>query len=171
MVKRLTQQQLHGYLNLLILAGNETTRNATTGGVLALLDHPGERERLESDPDRWIEPAVEEILRWTSPVIQFARTAVRDTEIRGVPIRAGDTVGIWYPSANRDPDAFDRPDRFDITREPELPPGLRPRPPLLPGRQPGPLGAAGPVPGVGPPGHAAPPGGGGPVESSPRTST
>ena len=116
--QRLTQQQLHGYLNLLILAGNETTRNATTKGVLALLDNPAERERLEADPDRWIEPAVEEILRWTSPVIQFARTAVRDTEIRGVTIRAGDTVGIWYPSANRDPQAFDRPDTFDISREP-----------------------------------------------------
>jgi cholest-4-en-3-one 26-monooxygenase len=114
----LTQQQLHGYLNLLVLAGNETTRNATTRGILALLDHPGELERLCDDPDRWTEPAVEEILRWTSPVIQFARTAVRDTEIRGLPIRAGEVVGIWYPSANRDPAAFDRPDHFDITREP-----------------------------------------------------
>ncbi|MDH4145581.1 MAG: cytochrome P450 [Acidimicrobiia bacterium] len=114
----LTQQQLHGYLNLLILAGNETTRNATTRGVLALLEHPGQLERLSSDPDRWTEPAVEEILRWTSPVIQFARTAVRDTELHGQTIRAGDTVGIWYPSANRDPEAFAEPDRFDITREP-----------------------------------------------------
>lgn len=115
---RLTQQQLHGYLNLLILAGNETTRNATTKGIVTLLEHRDQLELLCGDPARWTEPAVEEILRWTSPVLQFARTAAHDTEIRGVPIRAGDTVGIWYPSANRDADAFVDPERFDITRQP-----------------------------------------------------
>jgi cytochrome P450 len=114
----LTQQQLHGYLNLLILAGNETTRNATTKGIVTLLEHPEQLQRLCEDPDRWTDPAVEEILRWTSPVLQFARTAACDTELRGVRIRAGDTVGVWYPSANRDADAFAEPDRFDITREP-----------------------------------------------------
>ncbi len=116
--QRLTQQQLHGYLNLLILAGNETTRNATTKGILTLLEHPDQLEKLCADPDRWTEPAVEEILRWTSPVLQFARTAARDTEIAGTTIKAGEVVGIWYPSANRDPAAFTDPDRFDITREP-----------------------------------------------------
>jgi cytochrome P450 len=116
--RRLTQQQLHGYLNLLILAGNETTRNATTRGITALIEHPDQRQRLCREPQRWADSAVEEILRWTSPVLQFARTAARDTQIRGVPVRAGDTVGIWYPSANRDDEAFAEPDRFDITREP-----------------------------------------------------
>ncbi len=116
--RRLTQQQLHGYLNLLILAGNETTRNATTKGIVTLLEHPDQLDLLCRDPARWTDPAVEEVLRWTSPVLQFARTASRDTELRGVTIRAGDTVGIWYPSANRDADAFREPERFDITREP-----------------------------------------------------
>jgi cytochrome P450 len=115
---RLTHQQLHGYLNLLILAGNETTRNATTRGIVTLLEHPDQLELLQREPERWTNPAVEEILRWTSPVLQFARTAAQDTEIRGVRVRAGDTVGIWYPSANRDAEAFVQPDRFDITREP-----------------------------------------------------
>ena len=114
----LSQQQLHGYLNLLILAGNETTRNATTRGITTLLEHPEQLELLCRDPARWTDSAVEEILRWSSPVLQFARTAARDTELQGITIRAGETVGIWYPSANRDADAFDEPDRFDITRDP-----------------------------------------------------
>jgi cytochrome P450 len=116
--QRLTQQQLHGYLNLLILAGNETTRNATTKGIVTLLEHPDQLDMLCRDPGRWTQPAVEEVLRWTSPVLQFARTAAVDTEVGGVPIKAGDTVGIWYPSANRDGDAFAQPERFDISREP-----------------------------------------------------
>jgi cholest-4-en-3-one 26-monooxygenase len=114
----LTQQQLHGYLTLLIAAGNETTRNATSRGVLALLEHPDQLERLLGDPDRYVEPAVEEIVRWTSPVIQFARTATRDVTLAGRTIRAGDTVGIWYPSANRDERQFDAPYAFDVGREP-----------------------------------------------------
>jgi cholest-4-en-3-one 26-monooxygenase len=115
---KLTQQQLHGYLTLLIAAGNETTRNATSRGVKALLEHPDELARLRQDPDRLVEPAVEEIVRWTSPVIQFARTATRDVTLHGQTIRAGDTVGIWYPSANRDERQFDEPYRFDVGRHP-----------------------------------------------------
>ncbi|MGF1597950.1 MAG: cytochrome P450 [Acidimicrobiales bacterium] len=115
---RLTQQQLHGYLTLLISAGNETTRNATSRGVLALLEHPDQLARLRGDPDRLVEPAVEEIVRWTSPVIQFARTATRDVTLHGQTIRAGDTVGVWYPSANRDERQFDGPYRFDVGRDP-----------------------------------------------------
>lgn len=113
----LTEQQLHGYLLLLTAAGNETTRNATTGGVLALLEHPEQRDLLCARPEL-LDSAVEEILRWTSPVVQFARTAVRDVELRGQKIRAGETVGVFYPSANRDPDAFEEPDRFDVARRP-----------------------------------------------------
>ena len=114
----LTQQQLHGYLMLLIGAGNETTRNATTGGLQVLLEHPDQAAILESDPDAHVETAVDEILRWTSPVIQFARTATEDFELAGTVIRQGDTVGLWYPSANRDERQFDEPYRFDVTRDP-----------------------------------------------------
>src|SRR5215217_2291113 len=85
----LTDQQLHGYLVLLVGAGNETTRNAITGGVHALLSHPGERDRFARDPDGLHQTATEEILRWTSPVVQFARTAVTDYELNGTLVRAG----------------------------------------------------------------------------------
>ncbi len=114
----LTQQQLHGYLVLLVGAGNETTRNAITGGVHALLEHPDERDRLAADPVGLAETATEEILRWTSPVVQFARTATADVELAGVTIKAGDTVTLWYPSANRDERQFDEPYRFDVGRHP-----------------------------------------------------
>lgn len=114
----LDDQQLHGYLSLLIGAGNETTRNAITGGVQALLEHPDQAERLAADPDGMVETAVEELLRWTSPVIQFARTATRDFELNGVTIAEGDTVGLWYPSANRDERQFDEPYTLDIGRNP-----------------------------------------------------
>jgi cholest-4-en-3-one 26-monooxygenase len=114
----LTDQQLHGYLILLVGAGNETTRNAITGGVHALLTHPSERDRLAADPAGLIDTATEEILRWTSPVLQFARTAVADFELDGVAIHAGDTVTLWYPSANRDERQFADPYRFDIGRDP-----------------------------------------------------
>jgi len=114
----LTQQQLHGYLALLIGGGNETTRNSITGGVRALLSHPDQAALLASDVDTHVDTAVEEILRWVSPVIQFARTAVEDFDLAGTTIRAGDTVGLWYPSANRDEAMFADPYRFDVTRDP-----------------------------------------------------
>jgi cholest-4-en-3-one 26-monooxygenase len=114
----LTDQQLHGYLVLLVGAGNETTRNAITGGFHALLEHPQERDRLAADPDGLIETATEEILRWTSPVVQFARTATADVLLGGTRINAGDTVTLWYPSANRDERQFEDPYRFDVGRHP-----------------------------------------------------
>jgi cholest-4-en-3-one 26-monooxygenase len=113
----LTQKELIAYINLLLAAGNETTRNALTGGVQALLEHPDELRRLIEDPSL-VDSTVEEILRWTSIVIQFARTCTEDTEIRGQPIRKGETVAMWYPSANRDEEVFEDPYRFDITRDP-----------------------------------------------------
>jgi cytochrome P450 len=113
----LTDQQLQGYLTLLLGAGNETTRNATSGGEQALLSHPEERDRLCANPEL-LHTAVEEILRWTSPVVQFARTAVRDFELRGVTIREGEDVGMFYPSANRDEAVFEDPYRFDVARQP-----------------------------------------------------
>ena len=105
------------YCFLLIIAGNETTRNATTGGMLTLIQHPAEMAKLRDDPS--LAPsAVEEILRWTTPIIHFARTAISDTEIRGQRIRAGEAVAMFYPSANRDEEVFDDAYTFDITRTP-----------------------------------------------------
>ncbi|MCH9675647.1 MAG: cytochrome P450 [Gammaproteobacteria bacterium] len=114
----LAHQTLHGYLRVLIAAGNETTRNSLTRGILALLENRSELDRFHDDPPRWTNPLVEEVVRFTSPVIQFARTATKDIEMRGQTIRAGDTVGMWYPSANRDESVFSDPHTFDITREP-----------------------------------------------------
>jgi cholest-4-en-3-one 26-monooxygenase len=113
----LTAQQLHGYILLLLAAGNETTRNAITGGVTALLQHPEQVALLQEHPEL-VEPAAEEILRWTSPVIQFARTATAEVTLHGRTIRKGDTVGVFHPSANRDERVFAEPYRFDITRSP-----------------------------------------------------
>ena len=109
--------ELMSYYFLLVVAGNETTRNATSGGLLALIEHPEQRERVRRDP-ALIEPLVEEILRWTSPVIHFCRTAVEDVELHGQRIRAGDSLCLFYPSANRDEAIFDDPDRFLVSRRP-----------------------------------------------------
>ncbi len=115
--RSLSPREISAYFTLLLAAGNETTRNSITGGVKALLDHPEELERLVADPSL-VPLAVEEILRWTSIVIQFQRTAVEDVELRGKTIRQGDSVVMWYPSANRDEDVFPDPYRFDIGRDP-----------------------------------------------------
>ena len=118
--KRLTDQQLQGYLFVILAAGNETTQNAITGGVAALLEHPEQVKLLAENADNedLIKSCGEEILRWTSPVLQFARTAVEDFELSGQTIKAGEDVGMWYPAANRDPAVFDEPYNFDITRTP-----------------------------------------------------
>ena len=115
--KPLDDQDILSYAILLILAGNETTRNATSGGLQALIEHPDQFQRLREQPEL-LDSAVEEMLRWTSPVVHFARTVTKDVEIRGVPIHAGETLAMWYPSANRDEDVFDQPDVFDIGRRP-----------------------------------------------------
>jgi cholest-4-en-3-one 26-monooxygenase len=114
---RLSETDVLAFCFLLILAGNETTRNAISGGLLVLCEHPAERARLLAD---WslIDSAVEEILRWTSPLHHMSRTVTADVEIRGTTIRAGEHVLLWYPSANRDEDVFPDPDRFDISRTP-----------------------------------------------------
>jgi cytochrome P450 len=113
----LNEGEIFMFFLLLILAGNETTRNATTGGMLALIENPAQRQRLIEDPSL-INSAVEEIVRWTSPVMHFERVATKDTEIRGVKIREGDEVCVWYPSANRDEEKFENGDSFDIGRNP-----------------------------------------------------
>jgi cholest-4-en-3-one 26-monooxygenase len=109
--------ELLSYYLLLVVAGNETTRNAMTGGMLAFLEHPGEWQKLRRTPTL-LDCAVEEIVRWTTPVIQFARTATRDYELRGQVIRAGQSVCLFYPSANRDEDVFPDPFVFRIDRNP-----------------------------------------------------
>ncbi|HME71247.1 MAG TPA: cytochrome P450 [Myxococcota bacterium] len=114
---RLSQIELDLFFLLLTLAGSETTRNAIALGLLALLEHPDQMERLRRDPDA-MRSAVEEILRWSSPVSYFARRATRDAKIRGVPIAKGERITLWYPSANRDEDVFHEPFRFDIGRAP-----------------------------------------------------
>jgi len=102
---------------LFVVAGQETTRNAISGGMLALLQNPQQRERLAKD--RALMPtAVEEILRYASPVTHIMRTAKHDVEMHGQRIRAGDRVVIWNASANRDAAAFPDPDRFDVGRTP-----------------------------------------------------
>jgi cytochrome P450 len=102
---------------LFTVAGNETLRNGLPGGMLALLAHPGEYRRLRQD--RFLLPrAVEEMLRWWTPVMHFRRTAATDTEVGGVQIRAGQKVVVWFSSGNRDGDAFADPDRFDAGRDP-----------------------------------------------------
>ena len=82
------------------------------------MDHPGEQTCLEEAPAKRVAGLVEEVIRYTSPVIQFARTVTRDITLHGQSLRAGDTVGIWYPSANRDPRVFESPDTFNIRRDP-----------------------------------------------------
>jgi cytochrome P450 len=115
--ERLTENDILAFCFLLVVAGNETTRNGITGGLLALAQHPAERARLQADMTL-IDSAVEEILRWTSPLHHMTREATADVEIRGQQIRAGEKVIMWYPSANRDEEIFDDPYRFDITRTP-----------------------------------------------------
>jgi cytochrome P450 len=115
---RLTGQELGSFFVLLVVAGNETTRNAISHCMKALCDYPEQRTVWAADFERVAPSAVEEIVRWATPVIHFRRTATRDTEIGGQPIRAGEKVVLWYCSANRDEAVFDDPFRFDVRRDP-----------------------------------------------------
>jgi cytochrome P450 len=109
--------ELDLFFLILTIAGSETTRNALAQGLMALLAHPDQLEQLRQDPTL-LPTATEEILLWSSPVISFGRTATCDTELGGQQLRAGDRVGLFYPSANRDPNAFVDPHLFDIRRSP-----------------------------------------------------
>ncbi|WP_409493193.1 cytochrome P450 [Amycolatopsis sp. cmx-11-12] len=102
------------FVILLAVAGNETTRNAITHGMKAFLDHPDQWELYKKERPK---TAPDEIVRWATPVVAFQRTATRDTELGGQLIRKGDRVGMFYSSANFDPDHFDQPEKFDILRE------------------------------------------------------
>ena len=114
---RLTEAEFDSFFLLLAVAGNETTRNLTTQGMLSLCEHPDQHELLRRDPSL-VNPAVEEMLRFRPAVIYFRRTVTRDTELRGVKLQKGDKVCVYYGSANRDEDVFKNPDVFDIRRKP-----------------------------------------------------
>lgn len=113
----LSERDYHNYFLLLVAAGNETTRHTLSHTMKALIEHPEAVEQLREHPEL-LPDAVEEFLRWASPVYHFRRTATKDVELRGRTIRAGDKVVMWYASGNRDESVFDDPMRFDITRKP-----------------------------------------------------
>lgn len=113
----LTGDEFELFVMLLSVAGNETTRNAASGGMLALLEHPEQWARLRADPSL-VRTAADEIVRWVTPVNMFRRTAMRDTEIRGTKIAEGDKVVVFYGSANRDEAVFADPYAFDVGRDP-----------------------------------------------------
>jgi len=115
--ERLTHQEIASFFILLLVAGNETTRNAISQGVLALSEHPEQQARWAADPglDR---TAVEEIVRFTSPVTWMRRTATQDAEVNGHPVKAGDKFLLFYGAANRDPAVFHDPQALDLARDP-----------------------------------------------------
>lgn len=114
----LTPTEIGSFFLLLIVAGAQTTRHAIAHGLVALAEHEDQRRRWLADPDTLTPTAVDEILRWASPVSHFRRTATRDTVIGSTKVRAGDKVVLWYASANRDEAVFPDPERFDVTRHP-----------------------------------------------------
>ena len=115
--ERLTAQEIASFFILLLVAGNETTRNAISQGVLALSEHPAERDRWAADPGI-TRTAVEEVVRWTSPITWMRRTATRDVELSGQAFPAGSKFLLFYGAAIRDPAVFADPHRFDLTRDP-----------------------------------------------------
>ncbi len=114
---RLDDMELNLFFVTLVVAGNETTRNLINHSMLALIDHPDQAQRLRDDPALW-DAGIEEMLRFGSSIHNFRRTTTHDTEIRGVPIAAGEKVVMYYASANRDEDVFVDPHRFDVGRSP-----------------------------------------------------
>lgn len=114
----LGEHEFNSFVLLLAVAGNETTRNATSHGMRLLHENPEQHAMLRADPERHLESFVEEVLRYSPSVIHFRRTATGDAEIRGVRIPKGAKVAMFYSSANRDEEVFDSPDVFDITRSP-----------------------------------------------------
>ena len=113
----LTTDELLMFLVLIVVAGNETTRNALTGGLVAFSQFPAEKQRIVDDPSLW-DTAVDEIIRYVSPVLSFSRTVTADHTYAGVDLKAGDKVFMLYQSANRDEDVFDAPDELRVDRNP-----------------------------------------------------
>ena len=115
---RLTNEDFQWFFLLLVNAGGDTTRNLLAAGLQLLFDHPDQRAKLMSNLDGHLATAIEEMLRFSSPVSHFKRTVMEDTIIRGQSIKAGERVVMFYGSANRDEDIFENPNTFDITRDP-----------------------------------------------------
>jgi cholest-4-en-3-one 26-monooxygenase len=113
--EHLSADQFGYFVLMLSVAGNETTRNAISHGMLAFFDNPDQWELFKAERP---ESAADEVIRWGTPVTSFQRTALADTELGGQPIKAGDRLGLFYRSANFDEEVFDHPERFDITRSP-----------------------------------------------------
>ncbi|GAB3082903.1 cytochrome P450 [Nocardioides zeae] len=113
----LSRGYLDAYYLILMVAGNETTRNLLSGGVLALHENPAAWDHLRANPAA-VRVGVEEMVRWVSPVLSMRRTATRDVELHDRTVRAGEKVVMWFCSANRDPRAFERPEEFRIDRHP-----------------------------------------------------
>ena len=114
---RLHPDEVKDMALFLLVAGNETTRNGISQGMLALFQHPEQRARLASNPSLW-ETAADEILRWTTPVRAMRRVALKDTQLAGQDIRQGESVVMVYASANRDEEVFDEPHAFRVDRMP-----------------------------------------------------
>jgi cytochrome P450 family 142 subfamily A polypeptide 1 len=115
---RLTEEEVLQESLLILIGGDETTRHVMTGGLLALLQNPEQKRKLTAEPKRHMLSAVEELLRWVSPIQNMNRTVTRDTELHGQKLREGDRLLLLYPSGNRDSSEFREPDRLDLTREP-----------------------------------------------------
>ncbi|MBR11565.1 MAG: cytochrome P450 [Acidimicrobiaceae bacterium] len=113
--ERLTAAEYRNFFQLLVFAGNETTRTAMIHGAMAFAEHPDQWARLQADPSL-VTTAVDEVIRWASPILHMRRTASRDVELAGTEIAEGDKVVMWYAGANRDPEVFDDPYAFDVGR-------------------------------------------------------
>jgi cytochrome P450 len=113
--EEIPEHLLNGFFLLMVIAGNETTRNSLSGGMKVLIENPDERSRLVANPSL-LPTAVEEILRWVAPVNHMRRTLLKDGELRGQKLVEGDKVVMWYGMANRDPDVYADPWKFDVGR-------------------------------------------------------
>ena len=113
----LPELETNGYYIIIATAGHDTTSSSTSGGLLALLNNPQQMALLRSDPDKYLPSAVDEMIRWTSPVRHFMRTATQDYELDGQTIKAGESMTLWYASANRDEATFEAPFEFRVDRQ------------------------------------------------------
>jgi cytochrome P450 len=111
------EHDANGYYMIVATAGHDTTSASTAGGLLALMENPEQMAKLRDDPEGMMPTAIDEMIRWVSPVRHFMRTATEDYELRGKTIRAGESAILWYPSANRDEDIFDAPFEFRVDRK------------------------------------------------------
>jgi cytochrome P450 len=115
--KPIPRLDINGYYTIIATAGHDTTSASTAGGLLALINNPQQMQKLVNDPDTLMPTAIDEMIRWVSPVRHFMRTATQDYELRDKTIRAGESAILWYASANRDENIFDAPDEFRVDRK------------------------------------------------------